>query len=498
MIIHFLKMRLLIACLASFLCLLTSQSSLYAQERDLTLDVMGVGPFSVGSTNFTTIAITPGVDAGQYQQGLNQGGNLLYINALLAFEDASFSFQLSVPDDSVRYGASAGTTLPYSAYVLYPTTEENTRADYEVFIPPALPHMQGQNESPIFADDAQQYPLVVYSHGVGSHPTAERLSFLKDLASHGYIVLALYHGDNRFGQTEARQFNLRPLAVKAAIDKILVDPDFGDHIDATRIGGVGESFGGATMMALLGARKVNPDFLSVASNALHTATIDSRIVAASSIVPYAGKAPYAFFGVGGTGAGSIDRPFMANSANADSETDFTMVEAAVNAIPGVKYLVEYDGEDHAMSEGAVTDAYTWTKLFLDAFVKKDAVAIDELSRVKSVNGSGSDSLSIVTDPEPVTDTNASTAAFANNILSVPAIAVLDKYYSLDLNYIADSNPVQFGLSSVTEIASQSATSGSFANGVLVLPVVDVAGTNYRIELTLVSESPALFNLTFAE
>lgn len=526
--------------LLSLLFSLASQGLVSAAERDLTLDVLGAGPFAVGSTNFTTTNIAAGVDAGLYQQGSNQNGKLLYINELLEFEDSSFTFQLSVPNDSASYGASAGTTLPYSGYVLYPTSEANTRTGYNVFIPPALPHMQGNGELPIFANETDLYPLIIYSHGVGSHPTAERLSLLIDLASHGYMVLALYHGDDRFAKTEARQFNLRPLAVKAALDQILADPNLGSHIDTKRIGGLGESFGGATMMALLGAKKVNPDFQSVAFNSLTATTVDTRIVAASTIVTYAGQGPYSLFGSGGSGGASIDRPFMANSANADTVTDYSKVQAVVNAIPGVKYLVEYNGEDHSMSDGAFSDAYTWSKLFLDAFVKQDTTAVEELSRIRAVNGGGSDSLVLVTDPtsapvptpepeptpepvpeptpvteptpEPVPEPTpeptpepvpepaspTSTVIFANNILSIPSVAILDKSYSLDLALIAGSNPIQFSLKSFAEMAGVTSNSASFNDGILEVPAVVVGGVSYRIQLTLVSESPILFNLTLAQ
>jgi len=222
----------------------------------------------------------------------------------------------------------------------------------------------------------------------------------------------------------------------------------------------------------------------------------TRQFVGSTIVPYAGLGPYSLFGSGAAGAASIDRPFMANSGNADIVAEYSKVEAVLGAIPGVKYLVEYEGEDHLMSEGAFTDAYTWTKLFLDAFVKQDATAIEELSRARSINGSGNDSLVVVTEPDSVPPSSSNVATFANNILSIPWATVGDKYYSLD--YFAGSSPVQFGLNSATEIASQTTTSGSFVNGVLVVPAVDVEGVSYRIELTLASDSPVLFTLTFAE
>lgn len=492
----FSKINMRISCL--LLLSLYSHGFAVAADRDLSLDVLGAGPYAVGSTNFTTKTIPLGMDAGRYQEGFNDAGKLGYVNEVLAFEDASFTFQLAVPNDSSKYGASANTTVPYSGYVLYPTTQENTRAGYNVFIPPALPHMQGPADSPIFADESVRYPLVVYSHGVGSHPTANRLSFLIDLASHGYIVMALYHGDGRFAQTEARQFNLRPLAVKTAIDQILAHPDFEGHIDAARIGGAGESFGGATMMALLGAKKVNPDFISIAFGTLITTTVDTRILAASTIVPYAGQGLYSIFGNNGAGAATIDRPFMANSANGDTVTEYSKIQSVIDTIPGVKYLVEYDGEEHSMSDGAFADAYTWTKLFLDAFIKQDATAVEQLSRIRSANGSGKDSLVKVTEPDVTLATEPETAKFENNVLSIPSIFVLDQYYALELNYILGADPIQFVLNSATDIPAQTSTSASFENGVLTVPVVDVGGVNYRVTMTMISESPVQFKLTSAE
>jgi hypothetical protein len=328
---------------------------------------------------------------------------LRYINELLAFPDDAFNFTLTVPADSTLYGAFAGSTLPYSGYVFYPTTNSNTRADYDVFTPPSLPHMQSTGEAPIFADESAKYPLLIYSHGAGDHPTGIPQSFLINLASHGYIVLALYHGDDRFEDTDVAQFNLRPLSVKTAIDTLIADSAFTDHIDQARIGGLGESLGGATMMALLGAKKIAPDAISVFTNALQTTTVDTRILGAATIVPYMGLGVYTFLGAGGTGAQTIDRPFMANSANSDFATDYSKVQEGMANIPSVKYLVEYDGEGHAMSDGAVNDAYTWMKLFSDAFIFQDPTAIDTLSRMSSVSDTGSDSLVLITEPAPLVD-----------------------------------------------------------------------------------------------
>ena len=68
------------------------------------------------------------------------------------------NFQLLVPNNAALYGESAGSLVPYAGYIFSPTTLENSRPDYDVFIPPSLPRMQGENELPIFADPDEKYP----------------------------------------------------------------------------------------------------------------------------------------------------------------------------------------------------------------------------------------------------------------------------------------------------------------------------------------------------
>ena len=54
---------------------------------------------------------------------------------------------------------------------------------------------------------------------------------------------------------------------------------------------------------------------------------------------------------------------MANSSNADEEAEYKKIEDVIDNISGAKYLIEYDGEPHSMSKGALADAYTWIKKY---------------------------------------------------------------------------------------------------------------------------------------
>jgi hypothetical protein len=76
-----------------------------AAERDLVLDDLGAAPYAVGSTIFTTVPFSAELDVPRYLEGLiNSDGTVLYVDNLLAFDDARFTFQLAVPADSAKYG----------------------------------------------------------------------------------------------------------------------------------------------------------------------------------------------------------------------------------------------------------------------------------------------------------------------------------------------------------------------------------------------------------
>lgn len=470
-----------------------------AAERNVVIDAVQSGPYAVGSTNFSVSASkiiglsAEGLDDGKVMGGVVHNGSTRYVGELLTNPSAAFSFDLDVPNDTQRYDASAGSKLPFYGIVLYPTTADNARADYQFFAGSVLPHMQTGSDAPLFADEAERYPLLVYSHGVGGFPQKTDLEYLKVLASHGYVVVGLFHGDNRFGTTEPRQFSLRSLAVKVALDTLLADAAFVGHIDSNRIGGLGRSFGGATMLSLLGAKRVNPDAISVFTNSLLETTVDPRIVAAATIVPYAGKDLYSLFGSGGGGAASVDRPFMINIGNADEATDYSKVQAVAEQIPGTKYLVQYEGEKHEMSTEATNDAFAWMKVFLDANVKKDVAAVDLLSRVGSASGAGSDTLVAVTEPS----ITAKYPEFSNQQITIDGVHVGADRYDVTLTLVSES-PIVFTLIGAVDSDQTSLTTGFFANNVLTIPRVIVNGAPFSVTMELSNENPIQFTLTKAD
>ena len=102
-----------------------------------------------------------------------------------------------------------------------------------------------------------RYGLVLLSHGSGGGRLNHRETAVR-LAEGGYVVAAPEHAgnsfrDNRYGGT-AENWRRRPRQLSAVLDRLLGDAEFGPRIDVERIGAVGHSAGGYSVLALIGGR----------------------------------------------------------------------------------------------------------------------------------------------------------------------------------------------------------------------------------------------------
>lgn len=102
----------------------------------------------------------------------------------------------------------------------------------------------------------EKFPLVVLSHGSGGNAAA--LGWLStELARNGFIVAAPNHIHSTSGDSipaESIKIWERSRDVTALIDRMTSDPDWAPIVDKDRIGGIGFSLGGTTMMLSAGAR----------------------------------------------------------------------------------------------------------------------------------------------------------------------------------------------------------------------------------------------------
>lgn len=105
--------------------------------------------------------------------------------------------------------------------------------------------------------DAKLKGLILISHGTGGtelnhHNLGTRL------ARDGYLVAALRHGGDNWQDrslvTSGRYFSERPRQLSRVLDALLASPEWGSRIPADRIGAVGHSAGGYSVLALAGAQ----------------------------------------------------------------------------------------------------------------------------------------------------------------------------------------------------------------------------------------------------
>jgi predicted dienelactone hydrolase len=107
------------------------------------------------------------------------------------------------------------------------------------------------------ASETRLKGLILISHGTGGtelnhHNLGTRL------ARDGYLVAAVRHaGDNwqdRSLVTSGRYFSERPRQLSRVLDALLASPEWGSRIPFDRIGAVGHSAGGYSVLALAGAQ----------------------------------------------------------------------------------------------------------------------------------------------------------------------------------------------------------------------------------------------------
>ena len=104
---------------------------------------------------------------------------------------------------------------------------------------------------------AGRYGLILLSHGTGGGRLNHRDTAIR-LAKAGYIVAAPEHAgdswrDGRYSGTSAN-WRRRPRHLSAVLDRLLDDAAFGPRIDPARIGAIGHSAGGHSVLALIGGR----------------------------------------------------------------------------------------------------------------------------------------------------------------------------------------------------------------------------------------------------
>jgi predicted dienelactone hydrolase len=157
-------------------------------------------------------------------------------------------------EDTTRPSWTGPQHRPLATAVWYPAAPGTRESQWRVGIFNAGWNAQ---KAPLSVATTKR-PLIVLSHGTGGG--AAGMAWLAEtLASNGYMVAAVNHHGNTAAEPayKLQGFMLwweRAKDISVLIDKLLVDPQFGAHIDASRIGVAGFSLGGYTALAAVGAR----------------------------------------------------------------------------------------------------------------------------------------------------------------------------------------------------------------------------------------------------
>lgn len=441
------------------------------------------GPFRVACSNIAqdeALIAQSGAAPSDFWEGRTANGQSRYLSQVLTAPGTAVRFDAPVPDLREIYPQHAGGTVEHVAIVCFPTPAANADPDYR--LPGSgdpVPRMQPAGTAPklvsageyastlgVFIDPAPlqvpaRMPLLVFSHGLGSSPIGTgHASALVELASYGFVVGAVFHGDSRFSRIRIEDLGdallallefdkfvemelMRPVSLKALVDTLLAHPGFGPGIDPDRIGGFGASMGGQAMMNLLGAR------LSTSLGLACRDTVrDPRIRAAVGLVPYAGQTFLPSFCDDQNGADDVARPFLALSGTADTTAPIKMMEQAIHRFGSSRYLVELGGVPHEYRPEYRGDVMTWTIEFLRAYldVPLQPGAMTRFSRMKSVTGGPEDAVRVdVHLPTAVAPTEATVVEFFNEILGHYFIAASDFEINQILTGAAGPGWVRTGL-----------------------------------------------------
>lgn len=354
----------------------------------------GRGVLAVGSTNFEVAADYAGIGDERMHRILlglpDDGGELQFIDEILAHPDSAWIVDVDVPNDAEVYGPAAGTTMPVAAFVAYPAAAAEDGSRY------AFPYhdaaygefeaMLAPGDSPRFADPDARYPLIVLSHGYSAHGIFD-VGHAHGLASEGYIVAVPFYGDERTATpntiNEHTAF-LRPLMTRALIDAIVDSEAFGDNVDAGNVGVSGHSFGGFTALAMAGGRyRANPSSVT-----------DARVRAAVAAAPWVGGSyggnELLAFGEQNGDLGRVTVPVLTAYGSADEVTREEYILPAMKQVGGPAYVVELVGQPHVFEGGSWRDRDNWERLFFAAYLKNDAAALRALATSDSMKGGNED------------------------------------------------------------------------------------------------------------
>jgi predicted dienelactone hydrolase len=254
--------------------------------------------------------------------------------------------------------------------------------------------MDPHNEPFNVSDDLSKYPLIIWAVGTANTPISigSIYDVVKELPKQGYIVLVLFYNDSIFGSIpnvfdagftkitleDIPSIAIRSYATSKAIDALEVNPVFNTHIDFTKIGIFGNSYGGTLAAFMTGAKGI-ADSSNYSFTSLNT---DNRITCSYSMVSYLGDQ---LFGTVLEGMRYITKPTMMVTVENDELTSQLEFSRGVSWISADKYFVTLEGISHS---GSLLNEvnYKYTSLFFNAYLKNNTESLIQLQSIQSTSG----------------------------------------------------------------------------------------------------------------
>ena len=425
-----------------------------AANHETVSNPISPGPFVVACSNVEMDAgaiARAGVPAEDFWEGRNR-----YIGDILTQPQTALRFEARVPLQFNLYPRYSGRSIDSVAIVCHPTSRQNTDANYT--LPGSngvVPRMQPPGRAPKFISQAEfeatvgftsttstfvitgdsapaRLPLIVYSHGLAGSPISKGyIDVMVQLASQGYVVAAMFHGDPRFSSVRVEDLvdaffaiaffdfivemqALRPLTLASMLDLLLDHPWWAPGIDRDRIAGFGASMGGQAMAHLMGAR-----ITSSLTGGCRETVRDPRIKAAFTFVPYGGHSILPAFCRDQEGAAEVNRPFFAMTGSLDTTAPESEMERALRRMRGTRYQVSLQGGQHELRLEDAGDLFTWMVNFYNAYLQLpwDPNAMGRLIKLAEVNGGRRDVLKLDVHVPTATGSERVALEFWNSILN---------------------------------------------------------------------------------
>jgi predicted dienelactone hydrolase len=370
-----------------------------------------VGSYPVACSNveqdFTRLR--SGESAPDYWEGNPLIDGSKYVTDLLVSPNDALTYKVTVPAKSEidvfeRHG---GQQLQYAAYVCYPTTAANARADYVLPDGTRVPKMQRGSEAPLIAANAAaadgKWPLLVLSHGLAGSPLGDSyVPVIVRLAAEGYVVFAPFHADARYSKVKLNDLSdyfyvltkyseiaemqaIRPLGLKQGLDYLLSKPEYANAIDADQIAGFGASLGGMAMMLAQGSKMTTSW-----GGAERTIVRDNRYKAVVGYVPFSGYSFQPAFGDSNQGVKSVRVPYLGIGGTADIVAPISRTSQMIAALGGSKYFVTIQDMPHGLRAQDAPELFGWTFAFLKAHLSRNQADRDAFQQIVNFDGNADD------------------------------------------------------------------------------------------------------------